>query len=434
MAERRRPTTGGLRPVKPEPEVIDISDDEKPATPRSHSSPYSVRAGATPEQMRLASEGQHSPLPLGIGLPVASSIPHFATPTGPLNPRGTGYTPYQDTAPGRALDPRGYQYSSPSGLERDLLLLSNPQAVASASGLPPPAYGYQPGSNVSAAPSFPAPGRQLAPIPSGLQPLPARNISQAAVPTAQQLFPTPRNQPLLVPRGFQRPQISGINQAAAPAAQQIIHLPPGSTCCQCRQPRNSQSSILCGVCFNAGYCSKDHELADWRVHSIICSSFVNLPPRPGPLFKTALIFPHDQSPSFVYLRWDDFKREHPRPQLDDASAVKFATYLKGGNPLLLRDQGTWIEKMPGSGARSDGGELWFRKMNLEGQYIEAEPVNQFVKKECAGRTWKGSWVVFAHEDRERKEQVDVKAVHFKRILYQFMNGDFMTLKEVGLRI
>jgi hypothetical protein len=75
-------------------------------------------------------------------------------------------------------------------------------------------------------------------------------------------------------------------------------------CFVCKQPAEQR----CSTCSNARYCSNACQKHDWKMHKMLCKSFANLEPRPGPAFFRGILFPADEPlPRFVWIEYGNME-------------------------------------------------------------------------------------------------------------------------------
>lgn len=71
-----------------------------------------------------------------------------------------------------------------------------------------------------------------------------------------------------------------------------------SVCGCCGVP----ASKICTGCTNMRYCSRDHQIEDWRIHKSLCKSFANFQERPGDGYRRVIVLPEDsKKPCFAWI-------------------------------------------------------------------------------------------------------------------------------------
>lgn len=73
-------------------------------------------------------------------------------------------------------------------------------------------------------------------------------------------------------------------------------------CSACNKP----GLYICSLCRNARYCSRECQEKDFGLHKLLCKSFAELGPRPGPKCFRGIFFPADDiRPRFVWNEYHD---------------------------------------------------------------------------------------------------------------------------------
>ena len=74
------------------------------------------------------------------------------------------------------------------------------------------------------------------------------------------------------------------------------------SCCVCW----AVATEVCAECRSAHYCSKACQEDDQKTHKILCQAFKEMPERPSPLHRRAIVFPVDQEdPLLVWISLND---------------------------------------------------------------------------------------------------------------------------------
>lgn len=72
-------------------------------------------------------------------------------------------------------------------------------------------------------------------------------------------------------------------------------------CTMCGKP----ASEICKQCCSTHYCSRACQVADWRVHKLLCPSFPDFQTPPDDFSKRGIFFPvAGEGPKFVWIRFD----------------------------------------------------------------------------------------------------------------------------------
>lgn len=71
------------------------------------------------------------------------------------------------------------------------------------------------------------------------------------------------------------------------------------TCIMC----NGSNAKSCSSCHAISYCSPKCQKLDWPLHKVICKPFTNMPSRPSPSHKLAILFPVDsKEPQLIWVK------------------------------------------------------------------------------------------------------------------------------------
>jgi len=105
----------------------------------------------------------------------------------------------------------------------------------------------------------------------------------------------------------------------------VTKSPASIPCIICSQP----SSLKCGRCKQAPYCSPECQTTDWYLHKILCSSFKDYASRPRPNLRRAIACDYkDSKPHFIWVEVETKQNGNETPD-------KHLNKLVGGDAKLF---------------------------------------------------------------------------------------------------